>query len=113
VWGAAHLAGTGLAHAADDATPVCLFKRVTHVPCLSCGSTRAALELLHGRPIEAWLMNPLVVTGGAAGAAWLVARLISGRTPRVELRRGEAVAAWIVGGLIAAGNWAYLIWQGR
>lgn len=39
----------------------CLFMGVTHLPCPSCGTTRAILELLHGRPGDALLVNPLGV----------------------------------------------------
>lgn len=44
----------------DDNTPgVCLFKAVTHVPCPSCGSTRAILALFRGSIIESVSINPL------------------------------------------------------
>lgn len=38
---------------------ICLFKRITHIPCPSCGSTRAILSLLHRNFLEALLLNPL------------------------------------------------------
>jgi hypothetical protein len=37
---------------------VCLIKRVTGVPCPSCGSTRSVLNLLHGEILEALYINP-------------------------------------------------------
>ncbi len=45
--------------ATESTLEVCLFKQVTHVPCPSCGSTRAVLELSEGRFLEALLINPL------------------------------------------------------
>jgi Protein of unknown function (DUF2752) len=38
---------------------VCFIKRITTIPCPSCGSTRSLLCLLHGDVIQALLINPL------------------------------------------------------
>ena len=38
---------------------VCLFKRITDIPCPSCGSTRSVLSLLHGDFAAAIYWNPL------------------------------------------------------
>ena len=38
---------------------VCLFKKVTSIPCPSCGSTRSVLSLLHGEIEQAFLLNPI------------------------------------------------------
>lgn len=40
---------------------VCLFKRVTGVPCPSCGSTRSVLSFLKGDFAGAILLNPFGV----------------------------------------------------
>jgi hypothetical protein len=37
---------------------LCLFKRVTGIPCPSCGSTRSVLSILKGDFVEALLWNP-------------------------------------------------------
>jgi len=37
---------------------VCIFRRLTTIPCPSCGSTRSVLSLLHGEFREAMLWNP-------------------------------------------------------
>lgn len=37
---------------------VCLFKRVTGIPCPSCGSTRSVLSFLKGDITGALLLNP-------------------------------------------------------
>lgn len=40
-------------------TEVCLFKYFTHLPCPSCGSTRAVLLLIQGDFWGAFFLNPL------------------------------------------------------
>lgn len=37
---------------------VCLFKRVTGIPCPSCGSTRSVISLIKGDFADALLWNP-------------------------------------------------------
>ena len=37
---------------------ICLFKRITGLPCPSCGSTRSVLSILNGDYIGALLWNP-------------------------------------------------------
>ncbi len=50
-----HGAGSG------DEPGVCLFKRITHIPCPSCGSTRSVLSLLKGDLTGALFLNPFGV----------------------------------------------------
>jgi len=37
---------------------VCLFKKITTVPCPSCGTTRSVMQLSHGNFLSAILINP-------------------------------------------------------
>ncbi|MFH0794385.1 MAG: DUF2752 domain-containing protein [bacterium] len=41
--------------------PPCLFHRLTGLYCPGCGSTRALHQLLHGRPLQAMSLNPLMI----------------------------------------------------
>jgi len=43
---------------------VCLFKKVTTVPCPSCGTTRSVIQLLHGNFLSAILINPFGIIVG-------------------------------------------------
>ena len=43
----------------QNSTTVCFFKNLTHLPCPSCGTTRAIILLLKGNFIGSMEMNPL------------------------------------------------------
>ena len=43
---------------------VCLFKKVTTVPCPSCGTTRSVMQLSHGNFLSAILINPFGILVG-------------------------------------------------
>ena len=54
---------------------ICLFKRVTGLPCPSCGSTHALLKLMELRPVEAFYINPfgyVLATGLSVLPLWLL-----------------------------------------
>ena len=38
---------------------VCIFKKVTGIPCPACGSTRSLLNIMAGEPMAALKLNPL------------------------------------------------------
>lgn len=40
-------------------TGLCLFKKITHIPCPSCGSTRLVLLLAKGDIRESLFLNPM------------------------------------------------------
>jgi len=45
--------------AGHDVLKVCLFKRITGIPCPSCGATHSIVSLLHGDFKAALMENPL------------------------------------------------------
>lgn len=91
--------------AGHDAT-LCVFRNLTGLPCPTCGSTRAALAVARGHPLEALALNPLVTAAAFAFLAWLAVRVCL-RT-RIEVR----VPSWLFWTVFAVGlgaNWAYVI----
>ena len=96
--------------------PPCLFHRITHLPCPSCGSTRAALALLRLDLAQAFAWNPLaaaIAIGCAIFTAWaFVSRLFSLASPAVELEPRDRLPLGIALALAIAANWAYLVWAG-
>ncbi len=116
-WGAAALSAlfvSPLAPRVAAVLPPCFFHRVTGFPCLTCGGTRAALELLAGNLGDALHANPLIaillvlfVGGGfAAGALALAGRGVHGPARLPRWARAAVV-------LVLAANWLWLIVDGR
>lgn len=60
-----------LLHAYDPATtaayPSCPLRALTGLLCPLCGGLRAAHALVHGRVVDAVLLNPFVCAAGIAG----------------------------------------------
>jgi Protein of unknown function (DUF2752) len=95
---------------------LCYFKALSGLPCLSCGSTRAAALLWALDPRGAFLMNPLAAVAAAVLLVWGAADLAL-MTRRRALRASLApsvrpAARWVAGVALAA-NWIYLIAVGR
>jgi hypothetical protein len=84
------VAAAGLLYVFDPATtaayPSCPFRALTGLLCPLCGGLRAAHALLHGRVVDAFWLNPLTITGGAA---WV---LVRGIAP--ELKLGPTTHRW-------------------
>lgn len=52
--------------------PTCPFRALTGLQCPGCGSTRALHQLLHGHPLVAFELNPLIVVAIPLLAFFLV-----------------------------------------
>ena len=91
----------------------CWFRRLFGFPCPTCGGSRALLALLEGRLLAAIGWNPLVTALLCIAPAWILARLLLGRSPSLELRTREwrALPALIV--LFVAIDWAYVLARGH
>ncbi len=117
LWGGVALLLVALSPAAPrlaQAVPACPLKSLSGLPCLTCGTTRAAVALAQGDLAAALALNPL------AAAAWLTlvgGGLVAGIAALAgrPLRQPDwAFPLWARLGLVAmlAANWVYLFWAG-
>ena len=106
VWGAGVAVATFVFPAAG---PLCVFRRLTGLPCPACGGSRGVRELVEGHWARGWLHNPLLFTLLAVAAVWLLVRLASGRQLWWSPSPRARAFAWIVAGAALAANWIFLI----
>ncbi len=91
--------------------PPCPFRALTGIPCLSCGTTRAAEALLHGDVLRALAINPLAtmagvafIAGGLAAPLWALAAL---PLPRIGAPAPRPLRFALVAVLLL--DWAWVI----
>ena len=90
---------------------LCLFKRLTHLPCPTCGFTRGVLCLLHGQLSQCWLCNPLLFSILGLFFAAAVVRLLFAQGVRIHLTHTERTIAWVLVIAVLFTNWAYVIFS--
>ncbi len=93
--------------------PVCTFRAVTGIPCLTCGSTRAFGRLASLDFVGALAMQPLVTAVALLIGLWGLADLalfsLRRQALTIQCSAREVLAlTWVTLGL-ALVNWAYLI----
>ena len=99
---------------------VCLFKRLTHIPCPSCGSTRSVLALLNGDITGAVMWNPLgiiLLTLLVLTPVWIFSDLLGKKsTLFIFYNRSEYFLRrkWVASSaiLIVLLNWIWNIYKG-
>ncbi len=109
LWLALLSAVVAMEWAAGNDVVVCQFRALTGIPCPTCGSTRALLALAKGRLFEAFAHNPLAVTAGVFGVAWLVARVGFGRSVTVSPAMRARGHLWLLAAVLLLANWGYVI----
>ena len=98
-----------LAASLGHQAPLCVFKRLTALPCPTCGLTRGCLRLLSGDVAGAWLCNPLMFSAASVAAALLLWKAACGRKLQIALKTWEKFAASAIAVTLSAANWVYVI----
>lgn len=98
----------------DKPVILCLFRRMTHLPCPFCGTTRTLAALSRGELISAFLFNPLACTLfilTLSTALFLLFYLPFQKEKKIQLwpKNGSKYTVKISLLLILA-NWIYLVW---
>jgi hypothetical protein len=96
--------------------PVCTFRALTGLPCVTCGATRSVLAFSQGDLGAAWRLNPLIFAGICSVVVfdvYALAVLCSGaRRVRISLPRSGIRRLLIaVVAIAGAANWIYLLRQ--
>jgi hypothetical protein len=105
-----------LFHLDHLAITLCTFKRITGLPCATCGSTRALGRLAHLDLPGAVSMNPLATLSMLAIAVWAIVDLVMlprRRSLELQLSSREWQAVGIASAVALVVNWAYLVAAGR
>ena len=85
------------------------------LPCLSCGSTRATLQLLDGQLLTALALQPLMISIYFLLTAWGLASFgtfLLDKKMVLDLSRREDLAFKVAILSLPFLNWVYLIWIG-
>jgi len=102
------------APATDGGHMLCNFKRVTGVPCPTCGTTRAVIALTSGDVTQAFVLNPLTTLALFMGFFWMILRIGFGASMHCSFAiRGARISAWGALAALVLANWVYLIVVGR
>jgi hypothetical protein len=96
---------------------ICPLKAITGLPCVTCGSTRAALALMAGDLRLALRWNPAVVVGATVLSGYLVyaATTLLGLVPRLRVVVAADELSWVKRSvaLATAALWLFLVLDGR
>lgn len=94
---------------------VCGMKEAIDLPCLTCGSTRATLQLFDGNFIGAVSFQPMMMTIYLVLVIWGIASLTTFlRDRKLHVDVSDTERRLFIGAVIVLPllNWAYLIWAG-
>ena len=88
---------------------LCPFKRLTALPCPTCGAARGAAAILHGDLVTPWIYNPLLFGLLSVAGGLLLVRLLTGTAIRLHASHRERSVAWGLFFIVILANWVYLI----
>ncbi len=108
---------TAISYLPAKLIPICRFHATTGLPCPTCGATRSAQLLSTGNIIQAWLMQPLLITTTILAIIYSLYSFIVvlGKLPRIRLVNITAKNRnyiLITSAIIIIVNWIYLALAG-
>jgi hypothetical protein len=117
LWGAVGLATTAVAVLAwatgAVVLPACVFKVVTGLPCVTCGSTRALAALAAGEVLAAVRWNPLAAAAAFGAVVYVPYGAMTGLAGSRRVRLRLAARDWrflrAVALVTLAATWAFLV----
>ncbi len=95
-----------------DGLVLCPFKRLTSLPCPTCGATRSVLSLLSGDLATAFLYNPMVFVVGGLLVSTVVIHITAARRISLGLTTIQRRLCWAIVAACTIANWAYVINRG-
>ena len=107
----------GLCRLPDALVRRCWFHYIAGFACPTCGTFRSMRLLTSGALLDAWLMQPLVITAMFAALLYAVYSfvVVLGKLPRLRCvavsRRDKAAIMMLTASLIIL-NWVYLVLHG-
>ena len=96
---------------------VCAFKNMTGIPCPSCGSTRATMQLLHGKFIKSILINPFgIITNSLViiSTFWMVNDILKNKETFFPFIKKDFVNKYVIifAVMLTIANWIWNIQKG-
>ena len=113
VWLAMVAACVILSHKFQTNLELCLFRKITTIPCPTCGATRGIIHFISGQPITGFMFNPLFFSFLFVVTVLTIVRVIFARTFVLSLSPKQRLAAWIGFFILLGANWAYEIFWVR
>jgi len=93
--------------------PQCMFRKLTGLPCPTCGATRSVVHLVHGDISHAFIMNPLAAAGVLIAIFFffysIITLLFELPRFRVLLRESESKAIRWGSATLLLAQWIYLV----
>jgi len=108
LWVALVLLAYWLRVATGEEVVICMFRRLTGVPCATCGGTRATMALARGELDVAWAFNPLVTVLLVTLPLLALWRATFGRRRSPLGRKGQRVVIVVLLAALAI-NWVYVV----
>ena len=88
---------------------LCLFKKITHIPCPTCGITRSCMSIFKGNFLTAFLYNPLIFLAGFIFFIIAIIKVLFAKSLKINLTKKEKKIIWVILTILFIVNWVYVI----